>query len=139
MITECLNQIWGVFKLNNTLDLLNITLVSINIASAVYYKVLLFKVRKIKEIVLINAKDRRVIDTLLAIELLFFAASYVFLGTGKNDAFGGITDPSLVLYTVAELCKGVGFMTYIFITITDFKKELKKYSKVGVKLNGCNC
>jgi hypothetical protein len=128
-----------IFKVNNILDLLNILFVSINIFSALYIKYLIYKSNKLYKFCIINVRERKIIDIILAIEMLFFAAIYVFLQSNRNEQFGGITDPSLLLYTVAELVKGLSFMLYLFLNIIEIKKGLKKlFERKGI-IHGCDC
>jgi len=108
-----------------TIDSLNITLITINIISCLYLKYFVCRAKKKDNINLLDSRTKIVLDGILIIESFFFAAVYVWIGTGRSNSFGGATDPSLMLYTFAEWIKGIYFMSIIFLVIKDVRFAAK--------------
>lgn len=103
------------------LDYINIICLTINVLAIFYINYFSYKFKVKTNIRLLEHGTRRFLDGILAIELLFLFALYAWVFTPADETLGGIADPSLLLYIIAEHVKSFYFMSVIFLTWKDVK------------------
>jgi hypothetical protein len=110
---------------DRTMDYINLAVIVINVLFVLYLKYFNYRFKKLTKMNLLSSKCGTFLDGILIIEFFFFAALYTWIGTEGDEALGGIADPSLLFYLVAEHTKSFYFLSVILLTWRNIKKEAK--------------
>ena len=130
-----------VLQFDRGMDYLNLTCIAVNVVSILFLKCFVHKFKKKTAINLLNSRTRSFVDGILIIESLFFGALYVWINTQGDKKLGGMSDPSLLLYIIAENCKSFYFLSVILLTWQDVRTDANHILDAlrGRKDNGSQC
>jgi len=112
-----------VLQYDRLFDYLNLFTITVNVLFAIYLKSIYHYFKYKTGVELITLKTRILVDGILIVESLFFAALYTWVKSSGDETLGGIADPSLFLYLIAEHGKSLYFLSLNFAIWREIRIE----------------